>query len=592
MPYRMKFIYLVIYYAIISLFIAVPIIHAQELGATFCWHYKEIYGGHDYPFNQSIAKKGLPDDNTHWSANTEWWENMVEEIEYSGIDFVALLSRGNQPNAPDRGNGNPIHISKLINAMDARGVNSFKLAIFDDCPNSWTGSMNWDNSNGTLYSTDNPKFDCGNTANYVYIWDYNLKQAIANIPVERRYKINGRMVIIFWSVKSSWMTNMGNGNLKKIIEYIRTQCIATYGFNPYLILNRNWFDVDSQCNSTGVADAVHNWFSAAGGTSYTNYLWNGITTGVVTPGFGHPADPPFIDPSGGQTLVKGLEGTVKSGASLTLCEGFTDAAESAAYWRSEDATYYNYPNQRLNILRQYSKDPYPNSLKVEAETCDYYADLTTGNSGGAFRDGNLDIVKSTDLNGGWHVTGTQPGEYMEWKELPLLTNTKFLLRYKSSDAASINISVDGTALSPINLHQANNMWTTIEAGSYTNLANGLHSVRLTILTGTPDINYFTRNSVNDTLGIENRKNFEKSVLIYPNPLTTSKLFVDLAGFENAEHVQVKIINIQGKTVYQDCLNKPTHLEINTSEILKKSLYFVRIESGQTIMVKKLIVIKN
>jgi len=574
---------------ILNLSFALPIVYSQELGATFCWHYNEIYGGHSYLYNQSIAKKGLPTDNTHWSVTTEWWENMVEEIEYSGLDFVALLSRGNQPNAPDRGNGNPIHIPKMVDAMNARGVNSFKLAIFDDCPNSWTGSMNWDVSNGTSYTTDNPKFDCGNIDNYKYIWDYNLKQAIANIPDERRYKINGRMVIIFWSVKSTWMTNMGNGNLKKILEYIRTQCQATFGFNPYLIINRNWFDADSQCNSPGVADAVHNWFSSAGNTSYTNYYWNGITTGVVTPGFGYPANPPFMDPMEGQTLIKGLEGTVKSGASLTLCEGFTDAAESAAYWRSEDATYYKYPNQRLNILRRYTKNPYPDTLKMEAETCDYYTDLTTGNSGGAFRDGNLDIVKTIDAKGGWHVTNTQAGEYMEWKELPFSTNTKFQLRYKSTDAASISISVDGTALPTINLPSTNNEWTTIDAGEYANLAKGLHTVRLSIITGTPDINYFTRNSIADVLSIKSLNNFGKSINIFPNPVSTGNLFVDLIGFENADNVQVKIINLQGQTVYQKSLNKPTHFEINISEISEQSIYIMSIESGQTRIVKKLIV---
>lgn len=584
-----KKIYSVIIFIIVSLLLGVQILQAQELGATFCWHYNEIYGGHSYPYNQSIAKKGLPDNNTHWSVTTEWWENMVEEIEYSGIDFVALLSRGNQPNAPDRGNGNPIHIPKLVNAMNARDVNSFKLAIFDDCPNSWTGSMNWDISQGTSYTTDNPKFDCGNTANYKYIWDYNLKQAIANIPDERRYKIDGRMVIIFWSVKSTWMTNMGNGNLKKILEHIRSQCLSTYGFNPYLIINRNWFDVDNQCNNPGVADAVHNWFSSAGNTSYTSYLWNGITTGVVTPGFGHPADLPFIDPRGGQTLIDGLEGTVKSGASLTLCEGFTDAAESAAYWRSEDATFYKYPNQRLNILRQYSKKPYPVNLKMEAETCDLYYDLAAGNSGGAFRDGNLDIVKTTDINGGWHVTDTQAGEYMEWKELPLLRNTKFLLRYKSSDAASVNISVDGTALQTINLPSTNNMWTTIDAGSYTNSANGLHTVRLIVVSGMPDINYLTRNSLNDVSVIKNENNFGKTIHIYPNPLRTGKLFIDFTGFENSARVLVKIITLYGQTVYQEYSNNPTHLEINTTELLEKAFYIISVESGQTKIVKKLII---
>ena len=48
----------------------IPKTYSQDVGATFCWNYKEIYGGHDYMYNQSIAKKGLPDDNTHHSATT------------------------------------------------------------------------------------------------------------------------------------------------------------------------------------------------------------------------------------------------------------------------------------------------------------------------------------------------------------------------------------------------------------------------------------------------------------------------------------------------------------------------------------------
>jgi hypothetical protein len=506
------------------------------------------------------------------------------------MDFIALLIRGNQPNAQDRGNGNPKHIPKFIDAMNKRAINSFKLALFDDCPNSWTGSMNWDDSGGTVYSTDNPKFDCGNTALYKYIWDYNLKQAIGHIPDEKRYKINGRMVIIFWSVKSTWMTNMGNGNLKKILEHIRAECQAAYGFNPYLIIPRNWFDADNQCNSAGVVDAVHNWISSAGNISFTNYDWNGIKTGVVAPGFGYPAQPPFIDPRDGQTLINGLEGTVKSGASLTLCEGFTDAAESAAYWRSDDAIYYKYPNQRLNILRQYSKKPYPDSLKMEVEACDYFSDLTTGNSGGAFREGDLDIVKTADINGGWHVTGTQAGEYMEWKELPLPGKTKFFLRYKSTDASSVNISVDGQALPTISLPSTNNVWTTIEAGNYTNTANGLHTVRLTIGTGTPDINYFTRKNVDSgTTGLTSKDNFGTSIRIYPNPLSSGTLYVDLASFQNAGRVQVKIVNLNGQTAYQNSLNNPTQLEINTSGLLEKSVYIISVESEQTKIVKKLIV---
>jgi len=480
----MRRIYIITFLVFMGLSTIIPELHAQELGATLCWQYKELQAGASYPFNQSITKSTL--------TEPEWWENIVEEVEYSGLDYVALLSRGYSPGRPDRGAGHPAKIIDLVDAMNRRAVNSFKLAIFDDCPSSWTANSNYDKTGN--YSTD-PKFDCGDVNNYKYIWDLNLKEAIKNIPDERRYKINGRMVIIFWSVKSTWMTNMGNGNLKKILEHIRKECQETYGFNPYLVIARNWFDADSQCNSLGVADAVHNWFSSANSISYTNYNWNGLTTGVVTPGFGHPDHLPFIDPKGGQTLIQGLEGTVKSGASLTLCEGFTDAAESAAFWRSKDVTYYKYPNQRLNVLRKYSKVPFPDQLKMEVETCDNYSDLSPGNSGGAFRDGDLDIAKSNDINGGWYVTGTQPGEFMEWKELPMLAVNKFYIRYKSREAASVMISVDGTDVTTINLPVSNDVWTTLDAGNYNPGAKGERAVRLTVVSGSPDINYFTRNSI-------------------------------------------------------------------------------------------------
>jgi hypothetical protein len=308
---------------------------------------------------------------------------------------------------------------------------------------------------------------------------------------------------------------MGNGNLKKILEHIRKKCQETYGFNPYLVINRNWFDVDSQCNSIGVIDAVHNWFSSANNYSFTNYTWNGLTTGVVTPGFGHPADPPFIDPKGGQTLIQGLEGTVKSGASLTLCEGFTDAAESAAYWRSKDVTYYQYPNQRLNILRKYSKNPFPEQLKMELESCDAYADLTPGNSGGAFRDVDLDIAKTNDIKGGWHVTATQAGEYMEWKELPMLSKTKFHIRYRSNDAASVVISIDGKTVLITNLPPTGNLWTTFDAGNYSQHSNAEHTVRLTVVSGSPDINYFTRSRVTE-IPVTEISISKNSVTLEPN----------------------------------------------------------------------------
>jgi len=55
--------------SIIGLFLGWPNLQAQDVGATFCWHYKEIYGGHDYPYNQSIVTANLPTvTSTKWKG--------------------------------------------------------------------------------------------------------------------------------------------------------------------------------------------------------------------------------------------------------------------------------------------------------------------------------------------------------------------------------------------------------------------------------------------------------------------------------------------------------------------------------------------
>jgi hypothetical protein len=474
-------------------------LYSQQLGATFCWQYKELQGGHPYRFNQSIVKSTI--------SEKEWWENQVEEVEYAGLDYIALLSRGTTPGRPDRGAGDPHHIPFLVEAMDTRGVNSFKLAIFDDCPNSWTSGMNYDKT-GSIAHVE--KFDVGDPANYKYIWDYNLKIAIEKIPEERRYKIDGRFVIIFWSIKDTWMTNMGNGNIDKILQHIKTKCFETFGFYPYFVTMRSWFDRDASLYNSTLIDAVHDWFSSHNQYSWTNYSWTHritrqvIKTGCCVPGFSTPDDEEgrrFLDPAMGTTdngsrLKFGLDNTVRSGAALTLVEGFTDAAEFAALWRSTDNgqyRFYNYPSQRLNILRSYSRDPFPAILKMEAEACDDYSDLTTGNSGGAYLHiGDLDVVKCNDLRGGWQVTATQAGEWLQWRDIPLLANTKFQLRYKSTAASSVRLEVEGVTLATTELPSTNGLWSTKEVATFSAANNTTGSVRLIIVSGSPEINYLTR----------------------------------------------------------------------------------------------------
>ena len=544
-------------------------IRAQELGATFCWQQKEIEGGHSYRYNQSIVKETI--------SEIEWWENHIEEVDYAGLDYIALLSRGTTPGKKDRGMGDPNHIPLLIDAMNTRGINSFKLAIFDDCPNSWTSGLNYDLTGSTAQTY---KFDVGDPNNYKYIWDYNLKIAIEKIPDERRYKIDGRMVIIFWSIKDTWMTNIGTGNIEKILQHIRTKCFESFGFYPYLVTMRSWFDRDATLMNSTAIDAVHDWFSSANNYSHTNYSWTHrvtrqvIKTGCCVPGFSAPDDPDgrmFLDPSMGTTdkglrLKTGLNNTVKAGAALTLVEGFTDAAEHAALWRSTDDgkySYYEYPSQRLNILRSFSRNPYPASLKMEAEACDDYSDLTVGNSGGTYLQmGDLDVAKCTDLRTGWHVTATQVGEWLQWRDIPLLANTKFQLRYKSTAASSVNVEVAGSVIATTPLPSSNGLWSTIDVGNYTWPANIVRTVRLNILSGSPEINYLTR--------VAATTNSVSSISISPSAFTLAKgethEFSALISPSNADNKLMNWVSDNPKAAIVNGEGKVTAINPGTAKI--------------------------
>lgn len=93
------------------------------------------------------------------------------------------------------------------------------------------------------------------------------------------------------------------------------------------------------------------------------------------------------------------------------------------------------------------------------------------------------------------------------------------------------------------------------------------------------------------LGLNNLKPEpeEKKVSIYPNPVTLDSFSVDVTGFEKMKDVQVKIQNLKGHTVYQQCLHNPSHLEIDATGMLKNELYVISVESGQTKVVNRFIV---
>ena len=151
----------------------------------------------------------------------DWWDNFVEEIAYSGQDYVAMNCRGMANDNVDH--GRPDKLLDLMAAIERKGVaHKFKIAIFDDTPASWAAARNahkgfgyadkpmngpnrYIGSEYPLLFMDPEKEDAKGEGNkfrndiYQYIWDFNLKKAFEYVPREYWFEIDGRPVIYFWN---------------------------------------------------------------------------------------------------------------------------------------------------------------------------------------------------------------------------------------------------------------------------------------------------------------------------------------------------------------------------------------------------------
>lgn len=437
-----------------------------------------------------------------------WWDNLVEEIAYSGLDYIAANCRGLQPSYPEKyvDHGDPTHIHKLIEAMERRGVaDKFKVAIFDDCPASWEAARNEDLGRGYAgYSADNPgqrkpyplkDIAVGSKefqdSIYQYIWDYNIRLAFQNIPEKYIYKYNGRPVVYFWGC--SFVGNVP-GKLSYILKRVREDCIKEFGMDPLLIIDQDWGKRDNTLTAaTEAIGGINNWFNMD--NPYTVRTFKDLTIGVGIPGFlvnDKKGNKMFVDADHGRLLQKALTYAVKNRANMIFLEGFTDVLENAAYWRSTDKVYYDYPNQRLNILRKWSSNPYPKEFKVEAEACDYFEDKSSGNSGGQYRKGDLDIKKCNDVYEGWCVTATESGEWLKWVELPFSAgNSVVKLRYSALSAVKIRFDIDKKEGSVVELPATGGTWKEIDAATVNFEKKGWREVVLNIISGDADLNYFT-----------------------------------------------------------------------------------------------------
>jgi hypothetical protein len=472
--------------------------HTGALGVTFSFQATTQRGG---PYtNQSNHIYNLPLYAAGASDSAHFWLNAVEELVSAGVDFVAVDTRGYIPGSTvPNGGGDPRALTGLVTAINQAGAASkLKVAAFDDTPASMTDKKNQVKHHAGGYS---PPFDLGDTTGageggYQYLWDNDLKAFFAAIPESMLYKVNGQPVVYLWSDNNFAFTNQGNGNSARLLTYVRNQAKAAFNENPYFVLDKSWIQNDAAVST--VANGQNGWFGVPTPT-YTNLTLNGQSYGATVPGFYFVSGTSnmVMDPNHGQTLVNNLHATVDNGDLLTLVEGFTDWSENCALWRTENAPYAttqrDYPGQDVNILRRYSKTPFPASLTVQAETADAFSDTTAGSQFGVYRTDGLDVQTTTDTNGGWNVGAIATGEWEQWDQVPLQGTTDLKVRVASPNTGGrLRFVVDGVAGPTITVPNTGGwqIWQTVDAGTFQFMTGTYHTVQVQNVTGGYNLNWW------------------------------------------------------------------------------------------------------
>ncbi len=235
-----------------------------------------------------------------------------------------------------------------------------------------------------------------------------------------------------------------------------------------------------------------------------------MTTACVVPQFyiSNNADPNQktwgIDPKHGQTLVEGLRATVgRRDVALTFIEGFDDYWENATLWRAANVaadgaalgygqTYFDYPNQRLNLVRANSNRPFPRDLKAEAESADFVTG-GVGNASRTYRNGAVSIEKTTDKFGGWNVSATRSGQVLRWLEVPLQGPMRLQVRAATLlRDRKLHFVIDGKVYPSVTAPSTGGWqnWVTVDMGRYNFAPQSRHDVRLIWDNGGVNVNWW------------------------------------------------------------------------------------------------------
>ncbi|HEY9862477.1 MAG TPA: carbohydrate-binding domain-containing protein [Candidatus Obscuribacterales bacterium] len=143
-------------------------------------------------------------------------------------------------------------------------------------------------------------------------------------------------------------------------------------------------------------------------------------------------------------------------------------------------------------------------IRIEAENYTGYYDTTTGNSGGAYRTGDVDIQATTDVGGGYNVGWTKSGEWLIYNfELTEAGLYDLTTRVASATTGTktLRILIDGVDVTGnLSFTDASGWqsWRNVTKQGL-NLSAGQHEMRVEMVTGNLNLNYIEFTPVVDAI---------------------------------------------------------------------------------------------
>jgi hypothetical protein len=341
-----------------------------------------------------------------WPISDEAQDMLVQEYVESKTGFIFAHGRGELDtnfNIEDRGYQPGIggmgclQNKKLVDAINRNefAKDNLKFAFFSDnavfplaCKEYLKKTMNW-----------------GDVACQEFIWNYIFKKWYQTIPTNMLFQVTpGTVPIQLWSANANYDYSTSDSKIYEFLKYIEGKMKSEFNLNVAWVLDGTFMSRDPR--TTALAYGKQGWFIwgqnvtqmvTLNGRKFAFALnggrlplrsvwfnnWNPLTNSGTNSDNTKDYHISALLPSGDPIIRSIYQNAVKQGAEWLVMESWWDWYEGSIYCRSENPEH-NYPNQFLSLIREYS-DRNSESILLEAEGCDEFASLSTGNKGGAYR---------------------------------------------------------------------------------------------------------------------------------------------------------------------------------------------------------------